>query len=697
MVDPFPSQTLYPPPHGQGPSPIVTFNSEELNGVIKPEEVIDVSSYINLPLQNSSSQKKAAVKVDDLTNKKKRRSLSEVVSKAFNRLYGVPEEASVPLKPVNTINQPPTIPIGNILIKPKAYEQIKKWSDTHSQGPDPQGWKEIGGALVGRRRLEPNGTYTVLVEGYIPVPRPGSLAEFSITQQDFVVLQPKMRQRHPGCVLLGIYHSHPGHGVFHSGIDKLALGKSGGVLTEDFQISMVMDPRHRESQVGIFVDNAEVGRFAYQTPLNGFQSQPVVQTPIPPSPLIPAARQTQPNLGNKAGLLPGGWQAPPGYMPAPATPRAAPTAPPAGQFNNPANNVGRLQGGYSSPSGTIPDPASLPTTMSPQVPDPTTNAGPPSGSKNKMGKLTATPATTPPVSTAAGVPPAADPNAVTVAPQTIVPSAGPQVAPISAGASVPDPNNGINEIYARLVREAIANRQALPQTPVFALEFSGPGPHNQAARDILAELRLQHLSPNDYALRVQTREDGTPFGADFLFDASTANPPLTEEKVSDAITKLGLGNVSRSWPVPSSLIASEYLYHSFQQLYPGTQPIYCNDVAHADIEHTGGAPRIALDMESGAHVMVSPHRATMTTPEDDALRLTIQNAKLGGWKNLVIKTDDDAHFKKTFEAFVAEGFSMDPATQQRAVALGIATMTTQRQQPRPGDCQRLDRLSMQPA
>jgi len=672
-----------PPPNGQyQPMPLAGFqvtSIDETNGQIPPGNIIDISGYVSLPLGGPSAQPPIASTNNGSAER----------NGVWNRLgFRGNNKNKVPVLTQQNISNPMgsmpkgriSVPIGRILIKQEAYDKIKKETDDYSpsypENLDPapplaasatererqeyadkeakkssyranwgqKKWQEVGGMLVGRYQLDKSVTpnsYTVIIEGYMPVERDGTLAEFSITRGDFAAFTPRMRQQFPGCILMGIYHSHPNHKVFHSGPDLLALGKDGGNLTEDYQISMVMDPimddvRNRPAEVGIFVDNKEIARFGYQKPLNGLQPKPTAQAATPSPAAAPMVQQpiisappplvAPPLPSSKAGPLPGGLIAPPGYVPAPAQTHTPPA---------------------------------------------TTNAGPASGHRNdpkrnvrNLNPASPTPAAPLPVS-AAAVPPALDPDIV-IAPQTTASPTISSPAPVSTGASIPNLREGI---YAKLVRDALSNRTGLHQTPIFALEFSGPGPHDRTAQEILSRLGLHGIP---YDLQPLPRGDGTFFGADLLFDSSCLNTPLTAPKVADVIHNMGLDNsVARPWPVPSELIASEYLYHFFQKLFPGSQPVYSNDVAHADLDHTGGTPRIALDMVSGAHVTASPQRATMTTPEDDALRVTIQNAKMGGWNNLSIKTDNDEHFKKTFKAFTDEKFTMDQATQDRAQRLGI--------------------------
>jgi len=130
--------------------------------------------------------------------------------------------------------------------------------------------KETGGILVGSFRRTFQGDYFVFVDGCEPM-EDGTLTTFSISRQQFATALPQMRARWPGMLVVGIYHSHPGHGVYHSELDRRALGKEGGVLVEPWQFSLVIDPLLRSAKfpqgaVGIFFDNVERGRFGIDEP-----------------------------------------------------------------------------------------------------------------------------------------------------------------------------------------------------------------------------------------------------------------------------------------------------------------------------------------------------------------------------------------------------------------------------------------------
>jgi len=153
--------------------------------------------------------------------------------------------------------------------------------------------KETGGILIGTFKPFEAGKFRVSVEAVLPM-EDGTLAEFSITQAQFAQASPVMRQRWPGMVLVGIYHSHPGHQVFHSGLDQLALGKKGGLLVQPWQFSLVIDhiskQKYAYGYAGIFFDNVKSAEFGIEKPfpdmfgLTPTQASTQTHNPVEPDP-----------------------------------------------------------------------------------------------------------------------------------------------------------------------------------------------------------------------------------------------------------------------------------------------------------------------------------------------------------------------------------------------------------------------------
>jgi len=129
--------------------------------------------------------------------------------------------------------------------------------------------RETGGILVGRCEQISGLKTIVFVEDCIQTQGlHSSLVEFQITKEDWAKALPEIRNRfenQTNITMVGVYHSHPGHGVFHSPTDQKSLGRSGGVLTQPWQFSLVIDHISQNptgsrglGTVGIFIDNEKI-------------------------------------------------------------------------------------------------------------------------------------------------------------------------------------------------------------------------------------------------------------------------------------------------------------------------------------------------------------------------------------------------------------------------------------------------------
>ena len=136
--------------------------------------------------------------------------------------------------------------------------------------------RETGGIFAGEIIKEKNDDEQeiarVYIRDYLPV-GDGTLIEFTITQENWAEAGPKLRalnlREGRNLIYIGVFHSHPGHGVFHSADDRKALGKENGLLTEYWQFSMVIDHISRSDEYpfgygGIFFDNTKVAEFGLE-------------------------------------------------------------------------------------------------------------------------------------------------------------------------------------------------------------------------------------------------------------------------------------------------------------------------------------------------------------------------------------------------------------------------------------------------
>jgi len=108
--------------------------------------------------------------------------------------------------------------------------------------------REVAGVLVGRRpEKQPDGRYLVHIFDTI-------VAKYTVMQGASVTYTPEswrylndtLRERYPDdtAVMVGWYHTHPGFGIFLSGMD---LFIHQNFFTQIWHVAMVLDPRARNS------------------------------------------------------------------------------------------------------------------------------------------------------------------------------------------------------------------------------------------------------------------------------------------------------------------------------------------------------------------------------------------------------------------------------------------------------------------
>jgi proteasome lid subunit RPN8/RPN11 len=98
---------------------------------------------------------------------------------------------------------------------------------------------ERGGGLAGRYCVDPSGQRFIVITEAVPAPSaPSSAAHIEIRAEDWVDIKAAIARR-PDHRLLGWFHSHPGLGVWMSGIDRSTHRRTFGV---DWQVGLVVDP-----------------------------------------------------------------------------------------------------------------------------------------------------------------------------------------------------------------------------------------------------------------------------------------------------------------------------------------------------------------------------------------------------------------------------------------------------------------------
>jgi proteasome lid subunit RPN8/RPN11 len=166
---------------------------------------------------------------------------------------------------------------------------------------------EVGGYLFGHS-YEDAGRAAVEVVGSYPITTASaSLVHFRFEVEDGVKAERHQHSHFPGTEVVGWYHTHPGHGVFLSGVDVATHVEYFRLF---HRVAVVLDPLHRT--FGAFVQE---GGHAYS-----LGSVFIAEDPAPDVP--------HPQLA--AEMMP----ADPGPAPAPGPPAAA--GAPAG---HPARNL----------------------------------------------------------------------------------------------------------------------------------------------------------------------------------------------------------------------------------------------------------------------------------------------------------------------------------------------------------------------
>ena len=165
-----------------------------------------------------------------------------------------------------------------LLMRASLFRQVLEQSLAAAPLDDCSRHRETGGIFAGEVIAETGDDdsviYRVYVRDYLPV-GDGTLVEFTITQQDWAAAGPRLRdlseKEKRALSYLGVFHSHPGHGVFHSPTDQRALGKEGGLLVDPWQFSLVLDhvsrsPKYPRGNAGIFFDNHKIAEFGLDQP-----------------------------------------------------------------------------------------------------------------------------------------------------------------------------------------------------------------------------------------------------------------------------------------------------------------------------------------------------------------------------------------------------------------------------------------------
>ncbi|MBN2256251.1 MAG: Mov34/MPN/PAD-1 family protein [Anaerolineaceae bacterium] len=109
---------------------------------------------------------------------------------------------------------------------------------------------EVGGALTGKWCQDAiSGSQFIVVDAALPArhTRYGS-AFLTFTSDSLLAFQRELETNHPGKLIVGWYHTHPGMGVFMSGYDTWLHEH---FFPEHYQVALVIEPR--SAQAGVFI------------------------------------------------------------------------------------------------------------------------------------------------------------------------------------------------------------------------------------------------------------------------------------------------------------------------------------------------------------------------------------------------------------------------------------------------------------
>ncbi len=109
---------------------------------------------------------------------------------------------------------------------------------------------EVGGFLLGNYEQDDNGFYKIFLEKFVPItPEQNDVYKVEFGVEAWVELD-NVKDQNPDYMLLGWFHTHPGHSLFLSQPD---LKIHEGFFKHNFQIAMEIDTLTENLDTGFFV------------------------------------------------------------------------------------------------------------------------------------------------------------------------------------------------------------------------------------------------------------------------------------------------------------------------------------------------------------------------------------------------------------------------------------------------------------
>jgi proteasome lid subunit RPN8/RPN11 len=82
-------------------------------------------------------------------------------------------------------------------------------------------------------------------------------ASFEFTNEAQHEIHETLHSQFPGMRILGWFHTHPGYGIFLSSADQFI---DEHYFREPYHVAIVLDPTKEETEIGVFVWDAERNR-----------------------------------------------------------------------------------------------------------------------------------------------------------------------------------------------------------------------------------------------------------------------------------------------------------------------------------------------------------------------------------------------------------------------------------------------------
>ena len=178
--------------------------------------------------------------------------------------FGDPIEPVIPqadFPPQQLITHAPKIrgqPNFRVYMVDKVHQAI--WQHL-MQEPD----IESGGVLVGHPFMTIDNQITyVVISGAIPQHSNNrSVGHFTVGTEEIAAARNEIESKYPGLLVVGWYHSHPGHGIFLSGQDMTIVRS---IYNSPWHLALVIDPLQKKEGIFVGPDGQQIGGANYDQP-----------------------------------------------------------------------------------------------------------------------------------------------------------------------------------------------------------------------------------------------------------------------------------------------------------------------------------------------------------------------------------------------------------------------------------------------